>query len=172
MFLVVASLGKQVLYASTLASYKNTLKRAQGELEGLRRSDAIRVRRGDEAAMLAWLGKQSDANAKLTDIRALQAQLDAGDATGARDFLLPFLRPGMLGAAVQLQRLALERGKPDAQRDTGYQQRDEAMIEGGLKQLQRRYDPVVEKAILRFALARYFTLPVAQRVRRRSALRK
>lgn len=156
--------GKQVLYASTLASYKNTLKRAQGELEGLRRSDAIRVRRGDEAAMLAWLSKQSDANAKLTDIRALQTQLDAGDATGARDFLLPFLRPGMLGAAVQLQRLALERGKPDAQRDTGYQQRDEAMIEGGLKQLQRRYDPVVEKAILRFALARYFTLPVAQRV--------
>lgn len=156
--------GKVVLYASTVASYKNTLKRAQGELEGLRRSDAIRVRAADEAAMLAWLGGQPDAQQKQAEIRALQAQLDAGEATRARDFLLPFLRPGMLGAAVQLQRLAHERGKPDAQRESGYQQRDEAMIEGGLKQLQRRYDPGVEKAILQYALAKYFALPAAQRV--------
>ena len=156
--------GKVVLYASTVASYKNTLKRAQGELEGLRRSDANRARAADEAAMLAWLSGQAEAKAMLADIRALQMQLDAAEAGRERDFVLPFLRPGLLGAAVQLQRLALERGKPDAQRESGYQQRDEAMIEGGLKQLQRRYDPEVEKAVLRFALARYFALPVAQRV--------
>ena len=94
----------------------------------------------------------------------MQQQLDAGEANRARDFVLPFLRPGLLGAAVQLQRLALERGKPDAQRETGYQQRDEPMIEGGLKQLQRRFDPEVEKATLRYALKRYFALPKAQRV--------
>lgn len=156
--------GKQVRYASTLAGYKNTLKRAQGELQGLRRSDAVQVRREDEAAMLAWLAKQPDAKQSLAGIRALQQQLDAGEATRERDFILPFLRPGLLGAAVQLQRLALERGKPDAQRETGYQQRDEALIEGGLKQLQRRYDPEVEKALLRDALQRYYALPPAQRV--------
>lgn len=155
---------KQVLYASTVAGYKNTLKRAQGELEGLRRSDAVRVRREDEAAMLAWLGKQPGSKAALAGIRAMQAELDADDANRERDFILPFLRPGLLGSAVTLQRLALERGKPDAQRETGYQQRDEALIEGGLKQLQRRYDPEVEKATLRYALKRYFALPQAQRV--------
>ena len=155
---------KQVLYASTVASMKNTLKRAQGELEGLRRSDAVRVRREDEAAMLAWLAKQPGAKQALAGIRALQQQLDAGQANRERDFILPFLRPGLLGSAVQLQRLALERGKPDAQREAGYQQRDEALIEGGLKQLQRRYDPEVEKATLRYALKRYFALPPAQRL--------
>ncbi len=158
------SKAKQVAYASSVAGYKNTLKRAQGELEGLRRSDAVRVRREDEAAMLAWLGKQAGAKARLAGIRAMQAELDLDDANRERDFILPFLRPGMLGAAVQLQRLALERGKPDAQRETGYQQRDEALIEGGLKQLQRRYDPEVEKATLRYALKRYFALPAGQRV--------
>ena len=158
------SKSKQVAYASSVAGYKNTLKRAQGELEGLRRSDAVRVRREDEAAMLAWLGKQPGAKAKLAGIRAMQAELDLDDANRERDFILPFLRPGMLGAAVQLQRLALERGKPDAQRETGFQQRDEALIEGGLKQLQRRYDPEVEKATLRYALKRYFALPAGQRV--------
>jgi hypothetical protein len=143
---------------------KNNLKRAQGELEGLRRSDAIRVRAADEKAMLVWLGKQANAKPELAGIAALQAQLNQADAQRERDFILPFLRPGLLGAAVQLQRLAHEHGKPDAQRESGYQQRDTAMIEGGLKQLQRRFDPVVEKATLHFVLQRYFALPQAQRV--------
>ena len=155
---------KEVLYASTVAGNKNTLKRAQGELDGLRRSDAVRVRAADEAAMLAWLAKQPDAAARQADIRAMQAQLDAGQATRERDFLLPFLRPGLLGSAITLRRLAMERGKPDAQRESGFQQRDEVLIEGGLKQLQRRYDPEVEKATLRYALKRYYALPASQRI--------
>ena len=155
---------RDVLYASTVAGQKNTLKRAQGELDGLRRSDAVRVRAADEAAMLAWLAKQPDAAALQADIRAMQAQLDAGQATRERDFLLPFLRPGLLGSAITLRRLALERGKPDRQRESGFQQRDEALIEAGQKQLQRRYDPEVEKATLRYALKRYYALPAAQRI--------
>jgi len=155
---------REVLYASTVAGQKNTLKRAQGELDGLLRSDAVRVRAADEAAMLAWLAKQPDAAALQADIRAMQAQLDAGQATRERDFLLPFLRPGLLGAAISLRRLAMERGKPDAQRESGFQQRDEVLIEGGLKQLQRRYDPEVEKATLRYALKRYYALPASQHV--------
>jgi hypothetical protein len=155
---------KEVLYASTVAGQKNTLKRAQGELEGLRRSDAVRVRAADEAAMLAWLAKQPDSATLQADIRAMQAQLDAGQATRERDFIIGYLRTGLLGSAISLQRLALERGKPDAQRESGYQQRDEALIEGGLKQLQRRYHPEVEKAVLLYALQRYFALPAAQRI--------
>ena len=155
---------KQVLYAATVASQKNTLKRAQGELDGLRRSDAVRVRRQDEAAMLAWLAKQPDAAAAQADIRAVQVQLDDAQATRERDFVLGFLRTGLLGSAVSLHRLALERGKPDAQRESGYQQRDEALIEAGLKQLQKRYHPDVEKALLAYALQRYFALPAGQRV--------
>src|SRR6478672_6036053 len=127
---------KDVLYASTVATNKNTLKRAQGELEGLRRSDAVRVRAADEAAMLAWLAKQPGAATLQADIRAMQVQLDDAQATRERDFLLPFLRPGLLGSAVTLRRLALERAKPDAQRESGYQQRDEALMEASLKQLQ------------------------------------
>jgi len=155
---------KDVLYASAVAGNKNTLKRAQGELEGLRRSDAVRVRRADEAAMLAWMAKQPGAAAAQADIAAMQAQLDAAQATRERDFILPFLRTGLMGSAIGLQRLSLERGKPDAQRESGYQQRDEALMEASLKQLQKRYDRDVEKATLRFALKRYFALPAAQRV--------
>ena len=156
----------QVKYASQVQGLKNTLKRAQGELDGLRRSDAVRVRREDEAAMLAWLDKQPGAQATRADIAAAQRLLAEGRATRDRDQLFALMRTQtqLLRSALQLQRLASERGKPDAQRESGYQQRDEALIEGQLKQVQRRFDPAVEQAILLDLLARYYALPASQRI--------
>lgn len=156
----------KVLYAAQVAGLKNGLKRAQGELDGLQRSDAVQVRSNDETAMLAWLAKQKDAKATQADINAAQAVLDAGRGTRERDQLFGLMRTQtqLLRSAFSLQRLALERGKPDPQRESGYQQRDEALIEGALKQAQRRYDADVEKALLADLLRRYYALPAAQRI--------
>ncbi|RNF81840.1 S46 family peptidase [Montanilutibacter psychrotolerans] len=156
----------KVLYASQVASLKNGLKRAQGELDGLRRSDAVRVRGQDEAAMLAWLARQPDAAAIQADIAAAQAVLDGAAAMRERDQLIAAMRSQtqLLRSAIGLQRLALERGKPDAQRESGFQQRDEALIEATLRQVQRRYAPAVEKALLADLLRQYQALPAAQHV--------
>ncbi|WP_057918859.1 S46 family peptidase [Lysobacter antibioticus] len=156
----------KVRYAAQVAGFKNTLKRAQGELDGLRRSDAVRVRRDDEAAMLAWLDKQPDANTIRADIDAAQKVLDAAASTRERDQLLTAIRTQaqLLNAALTLQRLALEHAKPDGERETGYQQRDETLIAGRLKQVQRRYAPEVEKALLLDLLSQYKALPKASRV--------
>ena len=151
-------------YASQVQSLKNNLKRAQGELDGLRRSDAVKVRREDEAAMLAWLAKQADAATTQADIRAAQAVLDQAVAMRDRDQLVGAIRSQtqLLRAALTLQRLAHERTSPDPQREAGYQQRDEALITGQLKQAQRRYASAVEKALLRDLVAQYQKLPAAQ----------
>ena len=155
-----------VRYASQLAGLKNGLKRAQGELDGLRRSDAVGVKAKDEAAMLAWLDAQPDAVATRTDIDAAGKVIAASHATRERDTLFAAMRSQtqLLKSALQLQRLAAERGKPDAQRERGYQQRDEALIEASLKQVQRRYSPAVEKGVLGELLARYYRLPADQRI--------
>ncbi|HWI25113.1 MAG TPA: S46 family peptidase [Lysobacter sp.] len=156
----------KVAYASQVQSLKNNLKRAQGELDGLRRSDAVRVRNEDETAMLAWLAKQPDAAATQADIRAAQAVLDQAVAMRDRDQLLGAIRSQtqLLRAALTVQRLAAERAKPDAERESGYQQRDEPLITGQLKQAQRRYAPAVEKALLHDLVAQYQKLPAAQHV--------
>ncbi|ATE72955.1 S46 family peptidase [Lysobacter capsici] len=156
----------KVRYAAQVAGFKNTLKRAQGELDGLRRSDAVKVRGDDEAAMLAWLDKQPDAKAIRADIDAAQRVLDAGAAMRERDQLLTAIRTQtqLLNTALTVQRLALERAKPDAQRESGYQQRDDALIAGRFKQVQRRYAPQVEKALLLDLLSQYKALPKAARV--------
>jgi len=148
-------------YASQLQSLKNNSKRAAGELEGLRRSDAVRLRAEDERGMLA-----ATSGDDARDITALQATLAAGTALGERDLLLGLIssQTQLMRSALLLERLRIESLKPDAQRETGYQQRDQAMIEGVLKQVQRRYDPAVEKALLSALLLRYQQLPEAQRV--------
>ncbi len=163
---VVEAAGKddaaaRTLYASQLQSLKNNRKRAAGELEGLRRSDAVRLRGEDERGMLAATGGD-DAR----DIAALQAVLASGAELGERELLLGLLgsQTQLLRSALLLERLRVESLKPDAQRESGYQQRDQALIEGVLKQVQRRYAPEVEKALLTALLTRYQQLPEAQRV--------
>jgi len=154
----------RVRYASQLASLKNNLKRAQGELDGLRRSDAVNVRAKDERAMFAWLDRQPKAKATRADIDAAQRVLDAVAATRERDQLIGALRTQtqLLRSALTLQRLAVEGAKPDAARESGYQQRDEALIAGQLKQVQRRHAIAVEKALVADLMRRYQALPAAQ----------
>lgn len=148
-------------YASQLQSLKNSRKRAAGELEGLLRSDAKAQRASDEAAML----QATDARYQ-ADIQALFASLSQGASVGERDLLLDLAasQSQLLRSALMLERLRIESARPDAERETGFQQRDQALIEGTLKQVQRRYAPAVEKALLTNLLTRYQQLPDAQRV--------
>ncbi|SEM43530.1 Peptidase S46 [Pseudoxanthomonas sp. GM95] len=148
-------------YASQLQSLKNNRKRAAGELKGLLRSEAAHLRDQDEQGMLAATrGTQSQ---RITELRTLLAE---GQSQGDRELLLGLIatQTQLMRSALTLERLRIESAKPDAQRETGYQQRDQALIEGVLKQVQRRYDPATEKALLTILLGRYQQLPDAQRV--------
>jgi hypothetical protein len=148
-------------YASQLQSLKNNRKRAAGELEGLLRSDAVRLRGEDERGMLA-----ATRGSQAQRIADLQKILSDGQSQGDRDLLLGLIatQTQLMRSALSLERLRIESAKPDAQRETGYQQRDQALIEGVLKQVQRRYDSQTEKALLTVLLGRYQQLPDAQRV--------
>ncbi len=156
----------KIRYASQLQSLKNSIKRYSGELEGLQRSDAVAVRQKEEADMLAWLDKQGVARTLRPQIDAATALIAKGNAQRERDLLLGLMqsRTQLLSSALRLQRLAHERSKPDAERDNGYQERDEALIASTLRQVQRRYDPAVEKKLLTVLFTRYQQLPQAQRL--------
>jgi hypothetical protein len=155
-----------IRYAAQLQSLKNGIKRFSGELEGLQRSDAVAVRRDDEAAMLAWLANQPEGKALRPDIEAVMALIARGKDVRERDLLVGLLstQTQLLKGALAVDRLSIERPKPDAQRETGYQKRDEELIRSQLKQIQRRYDPAVEKALVTSMMLRYQQLPDAARL--------
>ncbi len=156
-----------VKYANTVAGLNNYLKNFGGQLEGLRRADAVAVKQQQEAQLDAWLAARRDGDAKALagDIAQLKQVLAGTAATRERDLDLSLLqRSALFSTGLRLTRLADERAKPDMEREPGYQQRDEARIEGALKQMDRRYDAGVDQQFLTYALLRYVKLPQAQRL--------
>lgn len=156
-----------VKYASMVAGLNNYLKNFGGQLEGLRRADAVEVKRAQEAELEAWLKKQGGAEnqALVADITKLRQAIAEEKSQRDRALVLSLLnRSAMLSTGVRLVHLAKERPKADLDRDTGYQERDWVRIEGGLKQMDRRYDPKVDQQFLVYGLKRYVTLPKDQRL--------
>ncbi len=154
-----------VKYASMVAGLNNYLKNFGGQLEGLRRADAVNVKRAQEAKLEAWLKQQggADNTALVADIGKLRQAIAADKTTRERSLDLGLVnRSSMLSSALRLVRLSKERAKPDLQRDPGYQQRDEVRIEGALKQMERRYDPKVDQQLMVYGLQRYVSLPKDQ----------
>ena len=149
-----------------MASWNNTSKNYEGQLEGFKRIDAAGQKRAEEAAVLAWLKGQGAKGSAALDAHAqLIALLEQAKATRERDLTLAmFNNTAMLGAATQLYRLSIERQKPDAERESGYQDRDLTAIEGGLKQLERRYVPAMDRQLQEYWLNEYLKLPAGQRV--------
>lgn len=156
----------QVKYANTMASWNNTSKNYDGQLEGFKRIDAAGQKQREEAAVLAWLKGQGAKGQPALDAHAtLLALLEQNRGTRERDLTLAmFNNTAMVGSATQLYRLAIEREKPNAERESGYQERDLPAIEGGLKQLERRYVAAMDRQLQEYWLNEYIKLPADQRV--------
>ncbi|CBA15091.1 S46 family peptidase [Xanthomonas albilineans] len=154
----------QVKYAATMASWNNVAKNYEGQLEGFKRIDATAKKREQERAVLEWLKHQGrDGSAALRAHAQLLALSEQAKATRDRDLVLGQLRrTGVLGSAVSLYRLAIERAKPDAEREPGYQTRDLPEIEGAMKQMEYRYVPAMDSQLQRYWFAQYLKLPKAQ----------
>ncbi len=155
-----------VKYAASMAGWNNTSKNFEGQLEGFKRNDVLGIKRKEEAEVLAWLQAQGEAGKPALAAHAtLLKLLEDGKRTQERDLVLgSFNRSGVLGVAVNLYRLAIEKQKPDTERESGYQQRDLPMIEGGLKQMERRYVPAMDRLLQQYWLDRYVALPATQHV--------
>ncbi len=155
-----------VKYASTVRGWQNVMKNYDGQLEGFKRIDAAKTKHADEAAVLEWLrGQGSEGEAALAAHAKVVSLDEAARTHRERDLVFGQLRStGTLGAATQLYRLSLERAKPDAEREQGYQERDLPTIEGAMRQMERRYVPAMDRELQAYWLREYVKLPDSQRV--------
>ena len=140
----------EVKYASTMRGWENVLKNYDGQLEGFKRIGAAQTKQREEAAVLAWLRKQGGKGAAALAAHDQLLKLNAqARATRERDLVMRQSGGALGNTATSLYRLAIERQKPDAERETGYQQRDLPGIEGSLKQMERRFDPQMDRRLQR-----------------------
>jgi len=167
-------------YANHLAAWNNTSKNFDSQLQGFTRNYVLAQKQQEEKAVLDWLKNKSN-RASRTDrehsgrifslagvggriiLNAHQQLHDLGYKAREhqeRDLMIRMLNStGTLGTAVRLYRLAIEREKPDIQRQLGYQQRDWPVIEGGLRQMDQRYVPAMDRQLQHYWLQQLWALP-------------
>ena len=155
-------------YASTIAGINNALKLYQGQLDGFAQmDDPVGMKRAREDALKAWLaGRGAQGKAQVAALAELERELAASEATRERDRWFPSVAAGGLtGTATTLYRNAIEQARPDAERESGFQERDAARLQGSLKSMDKRYDAKVDQALTKLRIERYLAqVPAESRV--------
>ena len=155
----------RVKYESRLAGLNNFEKNLRGQIDGARRVGLVDRRRAREAALADWIAADASRAAYGVAIEEL-ADLSEESAAASRTsfWYRNVSRPSLFSAARRLYRLSKERQKPNAERESGYQERDMTFFRQGLQALDRRFDPAVDKAEWVLFLTGYIGQPIGERV--------
>ncbi|NHZ89052.1 S46 family peptidase [Massilia sp. CCM 8733] len=146
-----------VRYASVVKGINNVLKKTQGLLDGFARKDIAAIKDVQDAEFRAWFnkpGNQKDVSPTL--LADLDAAIAADMALSEQEFAWSVAgNSDLLKSARTVYRLALEGAKPDAKRETGYQERDLSFIKARLTRLEQSYVGSVDEARFSAGLQRY-----------------
>ena len=146
-----------VRYASVVKSINNVLKKTQGLLDGFARKDIAAIKDVQDAEFRAWYAKQP--NVSPTLLAELDAAIASDMARSDEEFAWSVAtNSDLLKSARSLYRYAQESKKPDAERESGYQQRDLAFIKARLARLEQSYVNKVDQARFEAGLKRYAAL--------------
>ena len=152
-----------IKYAATVASLRNGLKNFEGNRDGFAKFPAAKIKSSEEEKILAWA--KTYAPSGVTGYEGVKQVVANARSLRERDQILSLLnQSGLYTTARDLYRVALERTKPDAEREVGYQLRDEIRVKGKLKQLDQRWDAQVDRALAEYLWTSYLALPEAQRL--------
>ncbi len=151
---------------SRIKSFANSLKNYTSVNEGFRKDRIVEARLAREEQL-----RQSGGANALDEIARLNT---ARNATQQRDTILTWILgvqstgiargSVMLAQAARIYRLAQERPKKDAERATGFQQRDFDNIRQASDRAQRVMDPGSDRAVVRYFLGEASKLPQSQRI--------
>ncbi|MGK5068549.1 S46 family peptidase [Janthinobacterium sp. RT4P48] len=146
-----------VRYASVVKSINNVLKKTQGLLDGFARKDIAAIKDVQDADFRAWYAKQP--NVSPTLLAELDAAIASDIALSEEEFAWSVAtNSDLLKSARTVYRLSQERQKPDAERESGFQQRDLAFIKARLARLEQSYVNKVDQARFEAGLKRYAQL--------------
>jgi hypothetical protein len=149
-----------VRYASVKKSISNVLKKLQGLLDGFARLDIAAIKDEQQAEFKKWMDKQSNAKDLRTIMSQMEQLIQADNALTEEQFAWSVAtKSDLLSSALQLYRLAVERQKPDNERESGFQERDLPFIKARLTRLEQTFVSEVDQARWKAALQRYRKLP-------------
>jgi hypothetical protein len=150
-------------YAGQVANVNNYYKNRKGMLASYENSDILARKTAEHAALKAWVDADPARKAAYgADIAAVEKLIAERDAGTRREFYLNYASPRFLNSARTLYRLANERTRPDAERKSGYQDRDLPRLNALIGGQDRTYDEKVDKALVLNFLKQYNAQPASE----------
>jgi len=156
----------RIKYESTLAGLANYAKNYGSMIHSYDKGTFLSRKQELETNLTKWVNSDKQRKAKYgTALSGLNELLKLDDKQQARDLIIGYMRYNkMFSTANRLHRLAVEKQKENIKRERGYQERDIARFEQGMKSFDRRYDAKIDQEILVAMLTHYVALPKAERV--------
>jgi hypothetical protein len=147
-------------YAGQVAGVNNYYKNRKGMIASYEGSDILARKTAEHNALKAWVNANAARKAEFgADIDAVEKLIAERDAATRREFFLSYSTPRFLNSARTLYRLSNERAKPDAERKSGYQERDLPRLTSSITGQDRTYDEKVDKALVLNFLKQYSAQP-------------
>jgi hypothetical protein len=157
----------QIRYASLVKGLNNGMKNNVGKLEWFEKACILDKKKAFEDEFLKWIGQDSTRQKKYGKIldkigtflkvkAAFESKYDIlnDNITGRRA-----RGPALLSQAYLLYRTAVERQKPDMEREEDYQERDMPDIETRVQMAERRYVLDVDKDYFKYMLNKLLDSP-------------
>ncbi len=151
---------------STLADLNNTMKNYAGSVLAMRREGIVEKKRAAEAAFTRWVAADPSRKAKYGEVLpGLEQAYATLNKTSLRDLLVNqmFESSDLLGIAFFAQQIAVDKEKPEAERNRALglaTQRARTQIAGTLE----RRNATVEREILTYLLRKADELPADQKI--------
>lgn len=147
-------------YAGQVAGVNNYYKNRKGMIASYEGSDILARKTAEHNALKAWVNANAQRKAEFgADIDAVEKLIAQRDAQEKREFFLDRSSPRFLASARTMLRLANERTKPDAERKSGFQDRDLPRLNSVIAGQDKTYVENVDKALVLNFLQQYNAQP-------------
>ncbi len=159
--------GVALLHAARIKGLANTMKNFRGKLRGMKRLGLVERWRGEEKTLQNFIEtdekRKSENGTILNDIAAVYDEMRAAfDYETVLDYLRGSVN--LLGYAFMVNESALERRKPDLERETAYMDRNFPQTKQRLLLSLRNFYEATDKAVFKELLLRASRLKGPKRI--------
>ncbi len=158
---------ERIGYESLIAGLANYEKNRGSMMESYHKGTTQQRKSALDKELRAWVNKKNSRKQKYgSAINDLDKLVAESHADFKRDTILGYAGiASMMSTSSRLYRLAIEKQKPDMERESGYQERDMNRFTQSMKSLSKRYVAKVDQAMLMNLLTRYAQLPAEERIK-------
>ena len=156
----------EIAVAANLKSLHNVYKNAQGQLAGFQRGRLLEKQKALEDVVAPWATARPEFAGAAKARDELAAVTAAARPYWERNYLLNVIASGSkaLFLSTQIVRAAIERTKPDAVRETQYQERERTRLRDRIEREQKNYFEPADKALLTYWLNRWNALTAVKKL--------